>query len=103
MPAGPAIDAANGLTIILGAADRGKNMVRSLWQLLLDDSSDLNCDECFALMEYYAELLTRGRVDLLPTIIEHLERCPHCEREYRETLRCLATDDKQERQELLDT
>jgi hypothetical protein len=76
-------------------------MVRSLWQLLLDDSSDLNCDECFALMEYYAELLTRGRVDLLPTIIEHLERCPHCEREYRETLRCLATDDKQKRREII--
>jgi hypothetical protein len=52
-------------------------------------------------MEYYAELLTRGRVDLLPTIIEHLERCPHCEREYRETLRCLATDDKQKRREII--
>jgi hypothetical protein len=76
-------------------------MVRPLWQLLLDDPSDLTRDECFALMEYYAELLTRGRVDLLPRIIEHLKRCPHCEGEYRETLRCLtATDDKHARREL---
>jgi len=75
-------------------------MARPLWQLLLDDPSDLTCDECFALMEYYAELLTRGRVDLLPRIIEHMERCPHCEVEYREALRCLTvTDDKHARQE----
>jgi hypothetical protein len=40
-------------------------------------------------MEYYAELLARGRVDLLPKIIEHLQECPHCGVQYREALRRL--------------
>jgi hypothetical protein len=76
-------------------------MVRPLWQLLLDDPSDLTRDECFALMEYFAELLARGRVDLLPRIIDHLKRCPHCKGEYREALRFLAAnDDKHARREL---
>lgn len=64
-------------------------MVRPLWQLLLEDSSDLTCDECFAVMEYYAELLARGSTDLLPEVIEHLKGCPDCELQHRETLRHL--------------
>ena len=64
-------------------------MPRALWQLLLEDPSDLTCDECFAVMEYYAEVLARGGVDLLPEIIEHLERCPDCELQHREALRRL--------------
>jgi hypothetical protein len=96
--AGSAIEAANGLTTILGTAERGMNMARPLWRLLLDGPSDLTCDECFALMEYYAELLTRGRVDLLPRIIEHLKRCPYCEVEYREAVRCLTATDDQDAQ-----
>ena len=65
-------------------------MVGPLWQLLLEDLSDLTCDECFAVMEYYAEVLARSGVDLLPEIIEHLERCPDCELQHREALRRLA-------------
>ena len=64
-------------------------MPRELWQLLLEDPSDLNCDECFAVMEYYAEVLAGGGADLLPEIIEHLERCPDCKLQHREALRRL--------------
>jgi hypothetical protein len=64
-------------------------MPRVLWQLLLEDPSDLTCEECFAVMEYYADVLARGGVDLLPEILEHLERCPDCELEHREVLRHL--------------
>jgi hypothetical protein len=67
-------------------------MPRALWQLLLEDSSDLTCEECFALMEYYAETLTSGRVDLLPEILEHLEGCPDCELQHRMALRGLISD-----------
>ncbi len=59
---------------------------RPLWQLLLDDPSDLTCDECFAVMEYYAEMLAKGRTDLLPKIMEYLKGCPDCETEYGEAL-----------------
>ena len=62
------------------------DMERPLWQLLLDDPSDLTCDECFALMEYYAEVLTTGGVELLPKVLEHLRRCPSCQAQHREAL-----------------
>jgi hypothetical protein len=61
-----------------------------LWQLVLEDPSDLTCDECFALMEYYAEVLTRGGTTLLPKVLEHLKRCPYCASQHREALRRLA-------------
>ena len=61
-------------------------MVRPLWQLLLEDPSDLTCDEVFAVMEYYAEVLAMGSTDLLPEVIEHLKGCPDCELQHREAL-----------------
>lgn len=70
-------------------------MTRPLWQLLLKDPSNLTCDECFAVMEYYAEVLTRGGVELLPQIIEHLARCPDCQLQHRETLRRLVADESE--------
>jgi hypothetical protein len=64
-------------------------MVRPLWQLLLEDPSDLTCDECFALMVYYSDLLATGGLGLLPVVIERLKRCPDCEPQYRDVLRSL--------------
>lgn len=61
-------------------------MVRPVWQLLLEDSSNLTCDECFAVMEYYAELLAEGSTDRLPEVIERLKECPPCEVQHREEL-----------------
>jgi hypothetical protein len=65
-------------------------MVRSLWQLVLEDPSDLTCDECFALMEYYAEVLTSGGTTILPKVLAQLKRCPYCASQHREALRRLA-------------
>jgi hypothetical protein len=62
---------------------------RPLWQLLLEEPSDLNCDECFAVMEYYAEAVARGGLGLLPKVLEHLRRCPSCKARHRETLQRL--------------
>jgi hypothetical protein len=64
-------------------------MVRPVWQLLLEDPSDLTCDECFSVMDYCAELLAKGGTDLIPEVIKHLKECPHCEARYREELRHL--------------
>jgi hypothetical protein len=66
-------------------------MSKALWQLLLEDPSDLTCDECFAVMEYYADVLV-GRGDLPSKVIEHLERCPDCALRYRQVLRRLITE-----------
>jgi len=67
-------------------------MERPLWQLLSEDPSDLTCDECFAVMEYYSEVLAKGGADLLPQVLQHLRRCPSCEAQYREALRRLMPD-----------
>jgi hypothetical protein len=61
-------------------------MLRPLWRLLLDDPGNLDCDECFAVMEYWAGLLAEGGVDLLADIQKLLARCPACYTEYREAL-----------------
>jgi hypothetical protein len=63
--------------------------LRPVWQLLLEDPSDMTCDECFAVMEYYAELLAEGSTDRLPEVIERLKECPPCEVQHREELRHL--------------
>jgi hypothetical protein len=54
--------------------------------LLLDDPENLDCDECLAVVEYWAELLAQVGVDLLPDIMERLARCPDCYAEYHEAL-----------------
>jgi hypothetical protein len=71
-------------------------MVRPLWQLMLEDPSSLACDECFALMEYYAEVLARGGTSVLPKVLDHLEKCPYCASEHREALRRLAASESDE-------
>jgi hypothetical protein len=68
-------------------------MTKPLWQLLLEDPSDLTCDECFAIMEFYTDLLVQVGLDLFPEVLEHLERCPDCEARYRETLHRLMQAD----------
>jgi len=62
-------------------------MTRPLWQLLLEEPSQLSCDECFAVMEYYAEILAQGGAALLPQIMQHLAGCPSCRVEHRAALR----------------
>jgi predicted polyphosphate/ATP-dependent NAD kinase len=64
-------------------------MVRPLWQLVLEDPSNLTCDECFALMECYAEVLAGGGTTILPQVLDHLKRCPYCAAQHREALRRL--------------
>lgn len=64
-------------------------MTRPLWQLLSAEPSNLNCDECFAVMEHLAELLARDGNALLPDIQKYLARCPDCTIEHRMALRQL--------------
>jgi hypothetical protein len=64
-------------------------MTEILWQLLREEPSTLTCDECFAVIEYYAELLAQGGETLLPAIEKHLEGCPSCQVEHRAALQRL--------------
>jgi hypothetical protein len=64
-------------------------MRNTLWRLLQEEPAALTCDECFAVMEYYAELLTQGGEALLPEIMKHLDGCPSCRMEHHAALRRL--------------
>ncbi len=60
-------------------------MTRPLWQLLVgfneaQKAQKLSCDECFSILEYYAEQLASGAdpAILQPSIKQHLAHCPNC-------------------------
>ena len=72
-------------------------MERPLWQLLMSEPSELTCDECFAVMEYFADLMTQGVYDLLPDVQKFLARCPDCMLEYRGALRQLTSRNEAEK------
>ncbi len=78
-----------GAGVTMPGGDCFGTMIRPLWQLLLDDPANLDCDECFAVMEYWAEMLSQAGVAILPDIQKHLVRCPDCHVEHRETMRRL--------------
>jgi hypothetical protein len=59
-------------------------MARPLWQLLIasqnPDLPDLNCEECFAVLEYYAgQIIDDTDPEALrPSVVQHLSHCPEC-------------------------
>ena len=61
-------------------------MRETLWELLQEKPENLTCDECFAVMEYYSELLMQGGRALLPEVKRHLAGCPSCQVECRAAL-----------------
>jgi len=64
-------------------------MTHPLWQLLLltqnpDSNVHLNCEECFALLAYDAELLAAGAAldDIHRAVSRHLVICSACKTEF---------------------
>ena len=60
-------------------------MARPLWQLLIDSKSlqkdkGITCEECFMVLEYYADQLAAGADPdtLHQPVLSHLARCPDC-------------------------
>ncbi len=60
-------------------------MARPLWQLLIElkshqKDSRISCEECFMVLEYYADQLTAGADPkaLHQPVLNHLARCPDC-------------------------
>jgi hypothetical protein len=60
----------------------------SLWQTLLKsvletEEFEITCEECFNLLDLYADLLLEGAdpAKLMPTVKQHLKQCNCCEGE----------------------
>lgn len=61
-------------------------MSEPLWRLLLKKPSDLSCEECFAVTEFYASILADGGSELVPDVSRHLRDCPECSVEHNQAL-----------------
>jgi len=67
-------------------------MAKKLWQLLLQsaletEEYEINCMECFNLLDQYAEMILDGADpnQIMPAVRQHLKHCPTCTQEF-ETL-----------------
>ncbi len=72
---------------------------RPLWQLLLltsvsRKSAKLSCEECFALLEYDADLLAAGATPdkLRPSVSRHLSLCTQCQAKFDSWIKTLSKD-----------
>ena len=60
-------------------------MVNSVWQTLLKsaletEEFEIDCEECYELLDMYAELLLDGADadEIMPTVKQHLKQCNCC-------------------------
>ena len=67
---------------------RIKNLLR---MVETTEQQELSCDEVFALLDQYVELIIddENATDLLPLVKKHLDRCKDCHEEYEALVRVL--------------
>lgn len=69
-------------------------VIRSLFEILIRSSMPgnditLTCDECFVVMEYFADLVFDdvSLDDIRTTLIKHIKHCPDCREHHLQRLR----------------
>lgn len=77
------------------------NMPDPALQMLLrsvsmTDGQELSCDEVYALMDQFAELVKNGEdaSRLMPMAHKHLNKCPDCREEYEALLKMMEVPGK---------
>lgn len=67
---------------------RIKNLLR---MVETTEQQELSCDEVFALLDQYVELIIddENATDLLPLVKKHLDRCKDCHEEYEALVRVI--------------
>jgi len=78
----------------LPALDDAANQtrLRDLLQMVAaTEEHELSCDEVFALLDQYVELIVENEnaADLLPLVKKHLDRCKDCHEEYEALVRVI--------------
>lgn len=71
-----------------------KSKARPFWKILIvaaehDAKATFNCDECFAILEYLAEVAVKGAEEryLLEAVGRHLDCCPDCREHHLQRLK----------------
>ena len=69
---------------------------RPFWQILIDfrepdQSTQLNCDECFLVLEYLVDQAIRGAdtIFLRKIVEQHLDQCPDCREHHIQRIKTL--------------
>jgi hypothetical protein len=59
--------------------------------IFTERSDEIGCDECFEVVDTFAEfkLAGRGAAEAMPLVQDHLERCPPCRQEFEALLDAL--------------
>jgi hypothetical protein len=62
-------------------AGRAQRLLQTIYSTQPDE---LPCDDCFELVDAYAELVMEGvdAAQVLPLVEDHLKRCPACREEF---------------------
>ena len=66
-------------------------MPKLLRSISMTDEQELSCDEVYALMDQFAEMVKRGEdaSRLMPMVQKHLNQCPDCREEYEALLKMM--------------
>lgn len=71
-----------------------KRAIRSLLEIFIHSSApgkevNLNCDECFTLMEYFVDLALEGLSlnDIKEPLLKHIDHCPDCQEHHLQRLK----------------
>ena len=64
----------------------------------MTDEQEISCEEVYALMDQYAEMVKRGEdaSRLMPMVQKHLNMCPDCREEYEALLKMMEVPAKDE-------
>lgn len=73
----------------------GQLLAKLAAQLKRTQPQELDCDECFELLDEYAEAVQRGEDgdDLMKAVRAHLERCQDCGEEFEALAQALEAMD----------
>ena len=62
-----------------------------LGMISMTDEQELSCEDVFALLDQFAEMVKRGEdaSHLMPMVQKHLAMCPDCQEEYEVLLKMM--------------
>jgi len=71
-------------------------MQKLMQMVSMTEEQELTCDEVFALVDQFAELVQQGQdaSGLMPMVQKHLDLCPDCREEYESLLAMMKAADK---------
>jgi len=71
-------------------------MQKLMQMVSMTEEQELTCDEVFALVDQFAELVQQGQdaSGLMPMVQKHLDLCPDCREEYESLLAMIKAADK---------